>query len=457
MSLSEIPKAIDHERLIIGAILLDERILDKVLSIIRIEDFWKEAHRVILKTLYELSEDGQVPDIVNLGQRLKHNRALEAIGGTEYLAELLGNAVTSANVAHYCEVVKEKAIRRRLLAASNQVALAAREELEPLKDCLDKAERSVLEVRERSTHVSADVAPVRSVISETIRAMETLTQRHDSVTGVPSGFEDLDRLTAGFQPSDLIIVAGRPSMGKTSLGICFMLGAALENNVPTAFFSLEMSRAQIGMRVLAARSRVSLQSVRTGWLSERDWRKIMDVAGTVSDTPLYIHDGARLTPMELRAVARRLKREKGLGLVVVDYLQLMVSGSRRDSREQEIAEISRSLKALAKERNIPVIALSQLNRKVEERQNKRPQLSDLRESGAIEQDADMVMFIYRESVYQRQSEQDPRRGEAEIIIAKQRNGPTGTVKAYFDSRFSMFYPMVRKENESTDYPQLDVI
>jgi replicative DNA helicase len=283
-----------------------------------------------------------------------------------------------------------------------------------------------------------------------IKTVETLYLRKEHVTGVPSGFKDLDEMTAGFQPSDLTIIAGRPSMGKTSLALNVAMYAAMEASIPTAIFSLEMSKEQIALRILCSKARVNLKSLRTGYLSwDREWPRLAAAAGIISEAPLFVDDTPAITTLEIRAKARRLKKERDLGLIIVDYLQLMRGPSRSDSREQEISEISRSLKALAKELNVPVIALSQLNRKVEDRPNKRPQLADLRESGAIEQDADVILFIYRDEVYNK-SEDNPKKGEAEIIVGKQRNGPIGLAKAHFNAAYSTFLPLAPMEEPPED-------
>jgi len=290
---------------------------------------------------------------------------------------------------------------------------------------------------------------IQDLMKTSFETIENLYERKENVTGVPSGFKDLDSLTAGFQPSDLIIVAGRPSMGKTSFALNIAMTAAIDEGITTAVFSLEMSKEQLGLRILCSKAKVNLRNLRTGYLTEQDWGRLTLAVGGISDAPLYIDDTPAINSLEIRAKARRLKKEKNLGLVVVDYLQLMKSPSKVDSREKEISEISRSLKALAKEISVPVIALSQLNRKVEERPNKRPQLADLRESGAIEQDADVIIFIYRDEVYNK-SEDNPKRGEAEIIVGKQRNGPIGMITTHFDSQYSTFRPYTARDDVQMD-------
>jgi replicative DNA helicase len=431
------PHFAEGERAIIGGLLIDNDALPKVLSILLEEDFYREAHRLIFAAVTELFNRGEPVDWVTLTSQLQKAGYLDRVGGPAYLTELIDAVASAANIVHYATVVKEKALLRRLISASTEIVTKCYEVESGIDEFLDEAEQLIFQVGE--SRVQSGFVHIKDLMTSGIKTVETLYEKKEHVTGVPSGFKDLDQLTAGFQPSDLIVVAGRPSMGKTSLALNIATYAAIEGRTPTAIFSLEMSKEQIALRILCSKARVNLKNLRTGHLSRDEWPRLTGAAGLISEAPLFVDDTPAINTLELRAKARRLKKEKGLGLVVVDYLQLMRGATRSDSREKEISEISRSLKALAKELSAPVVALSQLNRKVEERPNKRPQLADLRESGAIEQDADVIIFIYRDEVYNK-SEDNPKRGEAEIIVGKQRNGPIGMVKSHFNATYSSFLP-----------------
>ncbi|MEW6114319.1 MAG: replicative DNA helicase [Thermodesulfobacteriota bacterium] len=431
------PHFAEGERAIIGGLLIDNDALPKVLSILLEEDFYREAHRLIFAAVTDLFNRGEPVDWVTLTSQLQKTGCLDRVGGPAYLTELIDAVASAANIVHYATVVKEKALLRRLISASTEIVTKCYEVESGIDEFLDEAEQLIFQVGE--SRVQSGFVHIKDLMTSGIKTVETLYEKKEHVTGVPSGFKDLDQLTAGFQPSDLIVVAGRPSMGKTSLALNIATYAAIEGGTPTAIFSLEMSKEQIALRILCSKARVNLKNLRTGHLSRDEWPRLTGAAGLISEAPLFVDDTPAINTLELRAKARRLKKERGLGLVVVDYLQLMRGATRSDSREKEISEISRSLKALAKELNAPVVALSQLNRKVEERPNKRPQLADLRESGAIEQDADVIIFIYRDEVYNK-SEDNPKRGEAEIIIGKQRNGPIGMVKSHFNATYSSFLP-----------------
>lgn len=427
---------------VLGGILLENEALNKALELLRPDDFYRASHRKIFSALIDLSDRGEPADLVTLTSTLQKNGELEEVGGSSYLGVLVDYVPTAANISYYCRMVKEKALARHMIHVSTEIATRGYEGGD-IEETLDWAEKSIFEIsgmKSRPSYFST-----REIMQDTFKNIEKLYQRKELVTGVPTGFTDLDTMTAGMQPSDLVIIAGRPSMGKTAfiLNIVENAGLRAEPQVPTLVFSLEMSKEQLVQRMLCSVSRVDASRLRTGHLVDSDWGKLTDGAGKLSDAPIFIDDTPAITVLELRAKARRLKAERNLGLVVVDYLQLM-QGHNSESRQQEISEISRSLKALAKELNIPVIALSQLNRSLENRTDKRPIMADLRESGAIEQDADVIMFIYREAVYCEDCKSRDRTCEkghekdAEIVIGKQRNGPIGTVHLTFQGQFTRF-------------------
>jgi replicative DNA helicase len=439
------PQSIEAEESVLGGILLDNNALDRAIELIIAEDFYREAHRRIFRAIIDLSERHEPVDLVTLSDALRSRNELQDIGGAAYLAELAERVPTAANVAYYARIVKDKAILRSLISTTTEIALKSYEAPSDVESFLDEAEHQIFQLSERKTRPS--FFRVRDIVVESMKAVEQLYERQELVTGVPSGFVDLDKKTAGLQPGDLVIVAGRPSMGKTAFALNIAQYAALEAKSGVAVFSLEMSKEQLVLRMLCSEARVDQSKVRAGFAAQRDYPKLAIAAERLSETPIYIDDTPALSVLELRAKARRLKREReaNLGLVIVDYLQLM-RGHATDSREQEISSISRSLKALAKELSLPVIALSQLNRAVESRADKRPLMADLRESGAIEQDADVIMFLYRPWVY------DPKNAderEAEVIIAKQRNGPTGTVPLTFFAEYTRFD---NRAQDEVDYP-----
>ena len=418
-----------------GGILLDNSVLDHVIETLHSEDFYREAHRKIFQAMLTLSERNEPADLITLSEALRARGELTDVGGASYLAGLADRIPTAANVAHYTRIVREKSILRGLITAATQIAGRAYQGSDGVGDQLDQAEQVIFGISERQVRPS--FSRISDILVESLKTIESLYERKQAVTGVPTGFHDLDRLTAGLQPSDLIIVAGRPSMGKTAFCLNIAENAALRAGVGVAVFSLEMAKEQLAMRLLCSEARVDLSRVRTGHLSEREFPKLAMAAGRLADAPIYIDDTPALSVLELRAKARRLKRDSAakLGLVIVDYLQLMRSSESKDSREQEISEISRSLKALAKEIHVPVIGLSQLNRQVENRNPPVPRLADLRESGAIEQDADVIAFIYREEAY---NEETDRKNIADIIVAKQRNGPVGQVELTFLKEYTRF-------------------
>ncbi|MCA1962189.1 MAG: replicative DNA helicase [Desulfomonile sp.] len=442
------PQFLEGERAILAGLLIDNDALAKVMALLDSSDFYREPHRLIFQAMAKLFDKGEPVDWVTVTSILQQEGTLDQAGGTGYLAELANAIPSAANILHYARLVKEKAVLRRLIAATNEINTRCYESHENIDEFLDQAEQKIFSIGE--ARIQQAFVPAHELMTDALKTIQALYDRKEYITGVPSGFKDLDMLTAGFQPSDLIIIAGRPSMGKTSFALNVAMAAAVDSRVPTAIFSLEMSKEQIGLRLLCSKAKVDLKSLRSGYLSEKgDWPRLGTAAGILADAPLFIDDSPMINTLEVRAKARRLKKEKNLGLVVLDYLQLLRPAVKSELREQDISEISRSLKALAKEINVPVIALSQLNRKVEDRPNKRPQLADLRESGAIEQDADVIIFIYRDEVYNK-SEDNPHKGEAEIIIGKQRNGPIGMVRAVFKAPYSTFLPYTPMEEPSND-------
>jgi replicative DNA helicase len=441
------PQNIEAEQSVLGGILIENYAINKVMEVLDPDDFYRESHRKIYKALIDLSERDEPADLITLTNELKKNGYLDPVGGASYITSLIDSVPTAANIEYYVRIVKEKSILRKLIQTSTEIITQSYEDRGDVESFLDEAERAIFDISEN--RVRPSFYPIKDVVKDSFKILERLYEKKELVTGVPSGFKELDRLTAGFQPSDLIIVAGRPSMGKTAFCLNIAQYAAIQKKIPIAIFSLEMSKEQLGIRMLCSEAHVEGTKLRSGFLSESDWPRLTIAAGNLSDASIYIDDTAALTILELRAKARRLKTEQGgLGMVIIDYLQLMKGRTRAESRQQEISEISRSLKALAKELSIPVIAVSQLSRKTEERTGNRPQLSDLRESGAIEQDADLILFIYRDEIYNR-SEDNPNKGKAEIIIGKQRNGPTGKVDLAFLDKFTTFKELYKGETENT--------
>jgi replicative DNA helicase len=429
------PQNLEAEVSVLGGVLLDNEALNRVLEVMKEGDFYRESHRKIFSAILDLYEKSEPVDLITLTEALKKRDALEAVGGVEYLNSLVNSVPTAANISYYAKIVKEKAILRKLINRSTDIISQVYGVSGDVDDFLDQAERSIFEISE--DRVRPSFYSLKDIIKSSFKTIERLYEKHQLITGVPTGFTKLDELTSGLQPSDLIIIAGRPSMGKTALALDIAAHAAVEGGTPSAIFSLEMAKEQLALRMLCSEAKVDAHRLRGGFLSESDWPKLTRAAGSLSEAPIFIDDTPGLSALEMRAKSRRLKAEHNLGLVVVDYLQLMRGRAHSDTREQEISDISRSLKALAKELTVPVIALSQLNRRVEERGDKRPQLSDLRESGAIEQDADVIIFLYRDEVYNK-SEDNPNKGKAEIIIGKQRNGPTDKFELTFLDKFTCF-------------------
>ncbi|MFH1018515.1 MAG: replicative DNA helicase [Pseudomonadota bacterium] len=427
------PQNLEAETSVLGALLLDNEATHEVIEILHPEDFYRETHRRIFEAILSLTDRNEPADLVTLSTELKKQNTLDDIGGHAYLAELVERVPTAANVAHYARIVKEKAIQREVINACTDIISRGYEESADVEEFLDHAEKVIFQVSER--RITNALAPMSSVIKDSFKQIERNYERKELITGLASGFKDIDKITSGFQPSDLIIVAGRPSMGKTSFVLNVAQYAAQHIGVPVAVFSLEMAREQLAMRMLCSGARIDSSHLRSGMIDEEAWIRLTQTAGELSESSIFIDDSPQIGTLEMRAKARRLQAAKGLGLVVVDYPQLMSARGRYDNREREISEISRSLKAMAKELRVPVIGLSQLNRGVESRQDKRPQMSDLRESGAIEQDADVIGFIYRDEVY---NPETPDKGTAEIIIAKHRNGPTGTARLAFLPQYTRF-------------------
>lgn len=441
------PQNLEAEMSILGAILLDNDAINRVLEILIPEDFYRESHRKILRAMIELNDRREPSDLVTLSMMLKKNGELEEIGGGAYLATLVDYVPTAAHVAYYCKIVKEKAITRKLISAATEIVTQSYDDQCELEQTLDNAQKVIFDISENK--LKPAFFPVSAILKDTIKNIEMLYEKKEHVTGVPTGFIDLDEKTAGLQSGDLLIIAGRPSMGKTAFALNVAQYAAVDAGTPVAVFSLEMSKEQLVTRLLCAQSKVDASRLRTGHLIEGDWNRLLKGASTLHSSKIFIDDTPAISVLELRAKSRRMKAEHNIGLIVIDYLQLMRGRDGSDSRQQEISEISRSLKALAKELEVPVIALSQLNRGLENRTDKRPMMSDLRESGAIEQDADVIMFVYREAVYCEKCKNkemtcdEGHERNAEIIIGKQRNGPIGTVNLVFMGEHTKFENLAR--------------
>jgi len=439
-----LPQNPDAEASLLSAIIINNNILLDVVEIVSAEDFYKPAHQKIFVAILDLFKRQEPADLVTLVNILRERGQLEEINGASYLASLIDTVPLAVNAPHYAKIIHDKARLRQLIEKSNEIVRKSFEDRGDIDEVIDFAEHSIFEISQSKTRRSFH--PLGNLIEQSINSLEMIKGKGNLITGVATGFTKLDELTAGLQGSDLIILAARPSMGKTSFALNIARNVAVESNIPVAVFSLEMSKEQLSMRLLCSEAKVNLSSVRSGYFDNHDWQNLTDAATVLSGSPIYIDESSDISAMEIRAKARRLKMEKDIGLVIIDYIQLMRSRSSIERRELEIADISRSLKILAKELNIPILALSQLNRKVEERGDKRPMLSDLRESGSLEQDADIVMFIYMEEVYNRAGKDEngnpaPAKevlGRGEVIIAKQRNGPVGTVNLTFLKRCTRF-------------------
>jgi replicative DNA helicase len=434
-----LPHNLDAERSVLGAILLRNDAINAAVEVLQPEDFYRDAHQLLLEHMIQLSERGAAIDLVTLAESLTRASALDKVGGPAYITRLVDGVPRTTNIEHYAQIVKEKATLRRLITEASKIASDAYDADRDASEILDEAERSIFSIAD--ARIGAGFTPLADLVDSALDTVEKLQQFKSLVTGVPTGFYDLDHKTSGMQPSDLVIIAARPSMGKTSFVINMAQNAALEHGKVVGVFSLEMSKEQLFMRMLTSEARVDSQRLRQGMLLERDLPAIAQAAEKLSMAKIFIDDSASIGVLEMRAKARRLKAEHGLDMLVIDYVQLMQGRGRFENRQQELTSISRSLKGLAKELHVPVLILSQLSRAPDARADHRPQLSDLRESGALEQDADVVMFIYREDRYKGPEDQDT--GEAEIIIAKQRNGPVGTVKLAFISDYTRFENLER--------------
>lgn len=432
------PHSVEAEQSVIGSMIMDKDAITMASEIIRSSDFYDQQHGILFDTMLELYNEGKPVDLITLQDRLKEKDVPPQICSLEFIRDLVSSVPTSANVRYYAEIVREKAVLRRLIKAAEETANDCYLDKENLDVILEKAEKQIFDIVQNRG--SKDFTDIKEIVLRSIDSIEAASKNHGSVTGIATGFYDLDYKTAGLQPSDLILIAARPSMGKTAFALNIAEYVALRSNITTAIFSLEMSQDQLVKRLLAMNARVDSQSIRTGNLSADEWASLMESARIIGNSNLIIDDTSSISVSELRSKCRKLKLEKNLGLVIIDYLQLMTTNKRAESRQHEISEISRGLKSLAREINVPIIALSQLSRAVESRPDKRPMLSDLRESGAIEQDADVVMFIYRDEYYNPNT-QEP--GVSEIIIGKQRNGPTGTVKLAYQGHLTKFANLER--------------
>jgi len=429
------PQDLEAEESLLSAVMLDNSTLFDILEKLTPEDFYRTAHQKIFEGIIALFQKNEPIDLVTLTNQLKERGDLEAIGGATFLAKLVDTAPLAVNAPHYANIVHNKSSLRQLIQKANIIAKRCYEDRGNVDDVIDFAEKAVFEISGNKSRQS--FYPLSSLILQNIDALEERQGNKALITGVPTGYSRLDNLTSGLQKSDLIILAARPSMGKTALALNIARNVAVDANIPVAVFSIEMSREQLSMRLLCSEARIDSSRLRSGFFSREDWVNLTGAAEVLSEAPIYIDDSPDISTMAIRAKARRLKMDKDIGLIIIDYLQLMRSSASSERRDLEISEMSRSLKALAKELSLPVMALSQLNRKLEERHDKRPQLSDLRESGALEQDADVVFFIYRDEVYNR-DENNPNKGTAELLLKKQRNGPTGDIKLAFLNTYTRF-------------------
>ena len=441
------PQSVEAEQSVLGGLMLDTQAWDRIADKVSEDDFYRKEHRLVFRAIAALAEAGSPADVVTVSEWLEKHHELQNAGGLSYLAALANNTPSAANIGAYADIVHERALLRNLIHVANRIGHSAyHPEGRGAADILDLAEKSIFDIRDQGTHRRGGFVPLKPLLTKAVDRIDELFRSESAITGVSTGFKDLDDMTSGLQPGDLIIVAGRPSMGKTSLAMNVAENAALASKTPVAIFSMEMPGEQLAMRMMASLGRINAHKVRTGKLDDDDWPRLTHAIGLLAEAPMFIDDTPALNPLELRTRARRLKREHGLGMIVVDYLQLMQAPETGENRATEISAVTRALKSLAKELHVPVIALSQLNRSLEQRPNKRPVMSDLRESGAIEQDADVIFFIYRDQVY---NEDSPDKGTAEIIIGKQRNGPTGKVKLTFLGEYTRFENFISSGYDET--------
>jgi replicative DNA helicase len=435
-----LPQNIEAEQSVLGAILIDNEAISSALEILSPSDFYRDNHRKIYSAMIELYERHEPIDLITITDYLRSTNLLDEVGGSEYMAFLATVVPTSANIRQHAKIVKEKALLRGLINAGTEIVKRVFEDPSDPDELLDFAEKLIFDISAKK--VKGSFVSLKNLMADTFTTIERLYDRKEAITGIPSGFKDLDEYTSGFQNGDLIIIGGRPSMGKTAFGLNIARYVGVELREPVAIFSLEMSNQQIALRMLCSEAMVDSSHLKKGMIRKEEWHRLTAAAGRLAEAPIFIDDSSDTSVLEMRAKARRLKMEKGLSLIIVDYLQLMKGRGNFERREQEISEISRGLKALAKELDVPVIALSQLNRAVEQRIDKRPTLADLRESGAIEQDADVILFLYRDDQYNKNS---PEKNVAEVNIAKQRNGPAGvTVKLTFLSHCTRFFPYTER-------------
>ena len=441
------PQSIEAEQAVLGAMLSSKDAISKALQWVRSHHFYKESHSKIFLVMSDLFDKGEPIDTISVINKLKKNKQIDDVGGAYFITGLVESVPTTANIESYAKIVLEKFMLRELIRASHELSKDAYNDQQDVGEILDAAEQTIFGITQ--DRLRGGFMPIDGILHETFQNLDRIASNPGSVTGVASGLIDLDEITSGFQKGDLVIIAGRPSMGKTALALSVMRNAAIDFKVPVGMFSLEMANHQLAQRLLCAEGRVDSHLVRTGKLPKNQWKNLSLAVGSLAEAEIYLDDTPAITVLELRAKARRLKAEKNLGLIIVDYLQLMQGPRNIESRQQEISNISRSLKALAKELDVPVIALSQLSRAVEQRSDHRPQLSDLRESGAIEQDADVVIFLYRSWVYSREEED---KGRAQAIVAKQRNGPIGTVDLSFIDRFARFESISAFEEMESKVP-----
>lgn len=432
------PYNLEAEQSVLGSMLLSKDAIFVAEERLKPDDFYKDSHRRIFEVIIKLNEDREPVDLITVSEVLRSNKILEQVGGAMYLTTLTETVPTATNIAHYCKIVEEKSMLRRLINTTSGILSLAYDPKNDIEELLDVAEQKIFDIVQKQR--VENFHHIKDVLFSTFERIEELYNSDGSITGVPTGFPDLDEKTSGFQPSDLILIAARPSMGKTAFALNIAQNAAIRHKVPVAIFSLEMSKEQLVQRMLCSESQVDSHKLRTGRLDEDDWPRLAQAMGPLSDAPIFIDDTPGISSLEVRAKARRLKAEKGLGLIVIDYLQLMSGRRNSENRQQEISEISRSLKALARELSVPVVALSQLSRAPEMRADHRPILSDLRESGSQEQDSDLVAFLYRDDYYDSESD---KKNIAEVIIAKQRNGPTGTIELAWLAKFTKFASLER--------------